>query len=276
MRIHHLDCGTMRPPGGRLMDGTGGFFHRAEMVCHCLLIELDTGLVLVETGIGEQAVRRPAEWLGRRFVQLTNPVLELAQTAAHQIEALGYRREDVRDIVLTHLDIDHAGGLADFPDARVHVYAEELRALRGEHTVQERSRYKEPQFQHGPHWAEYADAGESWFGFEAVRELVGLPPSILLVPLAGHTRGHAGIAVDTGAGWLFCAGDAYYHPGMLEPAPHQPFALAMFEKSVQTLPAARLENQQRLRELVRDHGSAVTVFSAHSAAEFHALRKISA
>ncbi|MFD0510570.1 MBL fold metallo-hydrolase [Streptomyces aureus] len=31
---------------------------------------------------------------------------------------LGYAVDDVRHIVLTHLDLDHAGGLPDFPRAR--------------------------------------------------------------------------------------------------------------------------------------------------------------
>jgi glyoxylase-like metal-dependent hydrolase (beta-lactamase superfamily II) len=275
MRIHHLNGGTMRPFGGRLIDGTGSPLRRAEMVCHCLLIELDSGLVLVETGIGEQSVLRPKEWLGRKFLRLTNPVLELEETTAYQVEALGFRREDVRDIVLTHLDLDHAGGLADFPHARVHVYAEELRALEGAHPAPERFRYKAPQFQHGPRWETYADFGESWFGFDAVRELTGLPPEILLVPLAGHTRGHAGVAIDTGDGWLLSAGDSYYHPGKLDPVrPHQPLGISIFEGCVQTLPGPRVENQQRLRELVRDHGDEVTAFSAHNTAELRALQGV--
>jgi glyoxylase-like metal-dependent hydrolase (beta-lactamase superfamily II) len=33
-----------------------------------------------------------------------------------QIERLGFRREDVRHIVITHFDFDHIGGLVDFPD----------------------------------------------------------------------------------------------------------------------------------------------------------------
>ncbi|MFD0365737.1 MBL fold metallo-hydrolase [Nocardia sp. GCM10030253] len=275
MRIHHLNGGTLRPFGGRLIDGTGGLLRRAEMVCHCLLIELDSGLVLVETGIGEQAVRHPREWLGSKFLRLTNPVLELEQTTAYQVEALGFRREDVRDIVLTHLDLDHAGGLADFPDARVHVYAEELRSLEGRHGAKERFRYKAPQFRHGPQWEAYSDFGESWFGFDAVRQLTGLTPEILLVPLSGHTRGHAGVAVDTGNGWLLSAGDSYFHPGKLDPVrSQQPLGISIFERQMQTLPGPRVENQQRLRELVRDHGDKVTTFSAHNAAELRALQNV--
>ncbi|WP_280232481.1 MBL fold metallo-hydrolase [Nocardia cyriacigeorgica] len=273
MKIHHLDGGTMRPLGGRLMTGTGGLLHRADMVCHCVLIEHDTGLVLVETGIGEQAVLRPGEWLGREFVRLTNPVLELEATAVRQIERLGYRREDVRDIVLTHLDLDHAGGLADFPQARVHVYAEEMHALEGRHGPRERFRYRTIQFEHGPNWQVHGESGEPWFGFEAVRELPGLPPEILLVPLAGHTRGHAGVAIDTGDGWLLSAGDSYFHPGILDPVhPHQPLGITLFERSVQTIARARIDNQQRLRELVATHGDDVRIFSAHHAGELRAMQ----
>lgn len=269
IRVHHLNCGTLRPLGGRLIDGEPGYLRRAEMVCHCLLLETDTGLVLVETGVGSPAVDDAAAWLGRRFVRLTNPDTGHEETAVRQVARLGFDPADVRHIVVTHLDLDHAGGLVDFPHATVHVYAEELRAAERPATTQERFRYRTPQFAHGPHWAPHAARGEPWMGFDAVRPLDGLPPSVLLVPLAGHTRGHAGVAVDTGDGWLLHAGDAYFHPGELDAArPHCPPGLAVFEAAVQTERRARLHNQRRLRELARDHGDRVRLLSAHNAAEF--------
>ncbi len=261
MRVHHINCGTLRPPLGRLVDGKPGLFRRATMVCHCLLIETATGLVLAETGMGTPVTTDAEAWLGRKFVHLTRPDRGEDQTAVHQIRKLGFDPADVRDIVLTHLDLDHAGGLVDFPQARVHVYATELAALGT-------ARYRSVQFAHGPQWTSYADSGEPWFGFDAVRPLDGLPEEILLIPLAGHTLGHAGIAVDTGNGWLLNAGDSYFHPGELEPRPHIPAGLGMFESLMQTDRAARLDNQRRLRELVQAHRDEVTVFSAHSALEF--------
>src|SRR5579859_6948743 len=53
--------------------------------------------------------------------------------------------------------------------------------------------------------------GEPWKGVPAVRQLEGLPPEILALPLSGHSRGHAAIAVDTRHKWLVHAGDAYFH-----------------------------------------------------------------
>ncbi|GAA3586106.1 MBL fold metallo-hydrolase [Amycolatopsis ultiminotia] len=265
MHLHHLNCGTMRPFGGRLIDGKPGLLRRATMVCHCLLLETGTGLTLVETGMGSPAAADPARWLGAWFVRTVNPVTDATETAVHQVRALGYDPADVRDIVLTHLDLDHAGGLVDFPQARVHVYEEELAAYRAGNR-----RYRDVQFRHGPQWKSYPDTGEEWFGFSAVRELAGVP-DVALVPLAGHTAGHAGVAVDTGDGWLLNAGDAYFFDREIDTEPYCPPGLAMFERRVQTLPGPRRENQRRLRELRRDHPDEVTVFASHDLAAFARL-----
>lgn len=273
MRIHHLDGGGMRPFGGRLIDGRPGVFRRAEVACHCLLIEHPAGLVLVDTGYGEQATIQPEVWVGQKVIRRTNPILD--QVIARQVEALGYSREDVRDIITTHLDLDHAGGLADFPDANVHVYQAELDAMTGPHGRGERFRYRPVQIAHGPKWIAYGESDshdDHWFGFKAVRELQGLPPQMLMVPLAGHTRGHVGVAVDTGNGWLLHAGDAYSYHGQIADPPRMPVGARIFELSVDTLRTLRVENQRRLRELLHDHHDSVTVFSSHCATEFQQLR----
>lgn len=272
MRVHHLNLGTMRPLGGRLIDGQGGYLHRAELVCHALLIETGSGLVLVDTGFGHQAVTRPGDWLGTPFIALTGAKPRGEETALAQVKALGFRQEDVRDIVLTHLDLDHAGGLADFPDATVHIYQREYEALTSPANTMERTRYRRIQFQHGPRWQTYGEAGESWFGFDAVRDLKGLPPEILIVPLAGHTAGHAGVAVDTGDGWLLHAGDAYFFHGQMAPfGPHCSHGLAAFQVITQTLPAKRKENLRRLQALATEHQDDIRVFSAHSSDELRRL-----
>ena len=127
MRIHHLNCGSFCPPGGRLFGGAGGLLSPAPMCCHCLLIEGEDRLILVDTGLGVDDVNEPRR-LGRLFNVLMRPRLEIAETALRQVVDLGYRPSDVRHIVPTHLDLDHAGGISDFPAAAVHVYDEELRA----------------------------------------------------------------------------------------------------------------------------------------------------
>lgn len=272
LRIHHINCGTMCPASARLVLGQGGLFERARMVCHCLLIESDAGLVLVDTGLGSADIAAPAR-LGRAFLRRSAPRLSLAETALAQVKALGFRPEDVRHIVPTHLDLDHIGGLSDFPHAEVHVFADELRAALQPTGVSAKFGYRPRQWAHGPRWDARALQGERWFGFEAVRALSDAIPDILLVPLQGHSEGHAGVAVRSGSGWLLHAGDAYFNHREIDwRRPRTPLGLGLFQRMRSVDNRARLDNQARLRTLSREHGSEVRIFSAHCGVEFDKLR----
>lgn len=268
MRVHHLNCATMCPVAGRLVSGHGGVFERARMVCHCLLIETNEGLVLVDSGFGLSDLADPRGRLGRGFLWAMAPALDPAETAARQIERLGFHVADVRHVVPTHLDLDHAGGLADFPHAKVHIHAAEHAAAMARPTLFEKERYRPVHWAHVPAWSLYETRGEPWFGFPCVRELEGLPPEILLVPLFGHTRGHCAVAVETGGRWLVHAGDAYFaHEEMDAERPRCPPALAAFQRVIAVDDAARRANQGRLRALARDQGRKVELFCAHDPAE---------
>ncbi|MFB9909180.1 MBL fold metallo-hydrolase [Allokutzneria oryzae] len=273
MRVHHLNCGSMAPPFRKLVNGTGGLFASGEMVCHCLLIETGDGLVLVDTGVGAHDIAAPAESLTSEFLKITRPSLRHEETAVAQVRALGHRPEDVRHIVLTHLDLDHAGGLRDFPWAKVHVHADELAVATAQATHRDRRRFRAAQWSHGPDWASYHPGGDRWFGFEAVRGLTGLPEDILFVPLAGHTRGHSGVAVRDGSRWLLHAGDSYFFRGEVDPRrPHCTPGLALFQQLVTTDRAKRTANRDRLQELAANHGDEIEIFSAHDPEELRRYR----
>ena len=271
-KIHHLNCGTMCPHGRRLMAGEGSLFENAELCCHCLLIETDQGLVLVDTGMGIQDVREPAR-LGRIFSALVRPVLREEETALRRVEALGFKPEDVRYIVVTHLDLDHAGGLGDFPNAQVHVFADELDAAMSP-GLRERMRYCQAQWSHGADWVRHEVEGERWMGFDAIQAIPGLNVDVLLVPLAGHTRGHCGVAVRDGDTWLLHCGDAYFYRGEIETPPSCPIGLKAFQSMLQINGSQRLHNQRRLRALNNEQGQGVKLFSAHDPVELRQLQGI--
>ena len=268
MRIHHLNGATLCPWGRKLVLG-GGDNH---LVCHCLLIETNAGLVLVDTALGLEDHHASSRQGVRDNLRSVRPIWDPAETMARQVERLGFQRDDVRHIVLTHLDLDHAGGLADFPKARVHVYAAEHVAAMEKRSFLERMRYQGVQWAHGPDWKLYDSArGERWFGFDCVRELEGLPPEILLVPLAGHTRGHCGVAVNRGDTWLLHAGDAYFFRGEVEQPAHCPTSLRIYQSFLQMKGRERRENRQRLHELASTHAGKVRVFCAHDPQEWRGL-----
>jgi len=269
MRVHHLDCCSMSPVAGNLINS------QQRMVSHCLLIETERdGLVLVDTGIGLEDVATPAARLGAPFVKLVGLRPDAATTAARQLEARGFRPADVRHIVVTHLDLDHAGGLADFPNATVHVHASEHRAAVVVRSLVDRARYRACHFAHQPRFQLYdATHGEKWFGFERARPLEGLSAEIVAIPLHGHSRGHACVAVNNGARWLLHAGDAYFSAGTVDPSAEAPrFGVKLFERAVAWNYGRVLQNHARLRALATEHRDRVTVFSAHDPGEFEALR----
>jgi glyoxylase-like metal-dependent hydrolase (beta-lactamase superfamily II) len=270
MRVHHLNTATLCPPGGRRLGGSGGVLSSGRLVCHCLLLETEAGLVLVDTGIGERTIASPSS-LGRGFLALVRPTLRVEETALSQVKKLGHSPADVRHIIVTHLDPDHAGALSDFPEARVHVYDVEYRAASSP-SLTEKPRYRAELWAHGARFTSHALAGDRWMGFDAVRQPEGLPPEILIVPLTGHTRGHAGIAVDTGKRWLLHAGDAYFSRDEVYGDGKATPVLEAFQYIDAFDNRQRLENRARLRKLALEHPEDVRVFSAHDARELEALQ----
>jgi glyoxylase-like metal-dependent hydrolase (beta-lactamase superfamily II) len=261
----------MCPFGGRLWDGRSPVLGPAEIVCHCLLIETQIGLVLVDTGFGMHDVALPRRL--SPFFRIANRVqLGQSDTALRQVEGLGFTAADVRHIVLTHLDFDHAGGIADFPEATVHVFGAELDAARSQNGWLDRQRYRQMQWDGNINWQRYTPEGERWFGFSCVRELVGMPPEILMVPLAGHTLGHCGVAVRGEEGWLLHAGDAYFFRDEIALDGYScPPMLRVYQRLMAADNETRLVNQTRLRELKRAHGREIRLFCAHDAKELEEL-----
>ncbi|MFE6821720.1 MBL fold metallo-hydrolase [Streptomyces sp. NPDC057690] len=258
MKIHHLNCGTMLLP-------------TAHLVCHVLLIETAGGLVLVDSGFGLDDIADPRRRFGPAR-HVVRPVLKAEETAVHQVEQLGFGRDDVRHIIVTHFDADHIGGLSDFPQAQVHVTAAEALGSMISPTRREKIRYRSAQWAHGPKIVEHSPDGETWRGFAAAKELDAIAPGIVLVPLPGHTRGHACVAVDTGTRWLLHAGDAFYHHGTIDGRTSVPAALRAMETLVAWDLKRVRDNHARLAELHRHADPDLAIFSAHDPTLFEKVR----
>ncbi len=274
MKVHHLNAATMCPAGGRLVTGEGRLFERARLVCHILLVETNEGLVLVDTGLGLSDIEDP-DRLGPKWVRQVRPRLDPSETAYEQVRALGFSPDDVRHIIPTHLDVDHAGGLPDFPKARVHVHVREHEAAVKRSIAVKRSRYIDHHWAHGPDWKFYGNGGENWFGFKGVRPFADHETDMLLIPLPGHTPGHCGVAIRSDSTsrnekkWLLHAGDAFFHPHQIEtPVASMPLALKIFQRKADTDRPLRIANQERLRKLNAEHGHEIDIFNAHDGACF--------
>ena len=174
MRVHHLNCGTFCPFGGRLMDGVsrGAIGH---LVCHCLLVETDRdGLALVDTGLGLRDMREPFPRLSRLYANLLNIRFDPEQSAVRQVERLvrcarrAPRRADPPRLRPRGRDRGLPRGHRASPRGRGRGGAAPSPGLRGRAPL--------PAAAMGRHVALAAlprRPGEPWFGFEAVRDLLG-------------------------------------------------------------------------------------------------------
>jgi glyoxylase-like metal-dependent hydrolase (beta-lactamase superfamily II) len=195
MAIHFLNCFTfgLRVP---FKEDTGAL---------CLLVETDRGPLLVDTGPGREDYQRVP--LMMRALQLvTRMPMDAEEAAVKQVARLGYRPEEVRHVVLTHMHFDHCGGLPDLPQATVHVHRRELEAFQGFPRRFLDLAYVRRHLAHEPDVMLYEDRDESWFDFAAIR--LPFEPGIWLIPLVGHTRGHCGVVIGTEDGHHFHVGSA--------------------------------------------------------------------
>jgi glyoxylase-like metal-dependent hydrolase (beta-lactamase superfamily II) len=88
------------------------------------------------------------------------------------------------------------------------------------------------------------------------------------VPLAGHTLGHAGVAIRDRSGWLLHAGDAYFfHREMDAEKPWCTPGLRTYQWMMEKDRAARLANQLKLRRL-RASRQDVRLVCGHDPIEF--------
>ncbi len=268
MEVHHLNCGTMNPYGRRLIEGQGGLFESATLVMHSLLVDTEQTLVLVDPGFGLDETRHPESMEGS--VRWTmRPKLDPEETAYRQVQDRGYEPTDVEHVVITHLDVDHAGGLKDFPGATVHLLEPEFQVTQSR-SLKQNLRYVSRQWDHNPDWNP-RNPEEEWFGFEAAPLFEDHSGQPTLVSLPGHSPGHAGFAVRTEEGWLLHAGDAYFHEQEMDPDdPWCTLGLRLLQTTISHDNRTRKRTQKQLANLSQNPN--VSMFCSHSPEEFSDFR----
>ncbi|MBD3750570.1 MAG: MBL fold metallo-hydrolase [Sphingobacteriales bacterium] len=110
MKIHTIDTGFFKLDGGAMFGVVPkSIWQRTnpaddQNLCtwamRCLLIEDENRLILVDTGIGDKQ--------DDKFFGHYN--LHGEDTLAKSLAKLGFNKEDITDVFLTHLHFDHCGG----------------------------------------------------------------------------------------------------------------------------------------------------------------------
>jgi glyoxylase-like metal-dependent hydrolase (beta-lactamase superfamily II) len=165
------------------------------------VLKSDDQVIVVDTGYEEQEAARR----GR-------PIL---RDPGEAVKALGIDPETVRDVIITHLHFDHAGGIDRFPNARFHLQTAEMAFATGPCMCMDALQM--------PFTAEHICnmVRQVFAGRVQYHEGTGLVAPGVSVHLAGgHSRGLQAVQVKTQSGWLCLASDvAHFYENYLNRAP---------------------------------------------------------
>ena len=240
------------------------------------VIEHDEGIIVVDTGetsrVHENGYHPSWHPFYRRASRFSvHPDEEIG----FQLRNLGISARDVRQVVLTHLHTDHAGGLIHLTGSKIWVAQQEFRRASG--LGGKLQGYL-------PHrWPKSWDP--SFIRFESqslgpFQQSMSLTRSgdVLIVPTPGHTPAHVSVVV-CGSPSYFLAGDTSYNQNLLlagkvdgvspsEAVSRQTMknivTLAM-ERPLVYLPSHDPESELRLaQKSVIEHNAANFLIEAHS------------
>lgn len=194
------------------------------------------GPMLVDTGFHSSVAAAPHESLGRvgtlafRDIEMTPSDSVPARLRDLNIDPAG-----IRTIVMTHLHLDHASGVSEFPRATFVLSGREWQAATEQGQLHG---YVKRQFDHAFDWRtiDFAREGTGHATFGRTVDLFG-DGSVRLVFTPGHTRGHMSVLLRLlGRDALLCA-DAAFSRRTLEES-HLPSRLEdehLFRRSLREL-----------------------------------------
>ncbi|BBY16845.1 N-acyl homoserine lactonase family protein [Mycolicibacterium litorale] len=206
-----------------------------------VLLQTEGGWVLLDTGFNTALIRDP--YLSKRFYPTVEyrPVLPgPGEPIEQRLAEVGVDIDDIHVVAVSHLHVDHAGGLKLFA-GRVPVHAQRRELEYG------LSNHPDPE-QHAIFRIDFDDPRIDWRLADGEAEIA---PGITAVPTYGHTPGHQSFVVQLdssvgGDGFVF----AFDAADLTENIEHER-AIGGF---IDVDPEETVEPIRRLKKLAADKG----------------------
>jgi glyoxylase-like metal-dependent hydrolase (beta-lactamase superfamily II) len=237
LAITALDCGWMRTQRRTLSQG--GSTELFELPVAAYLIHHPAGNVVFDVGLDARLVAS-SDSLGA-MAKLFEVIVASDGTIAPRLEQHDVDPNGALTVVLSHCHFDHCGGLAQLPNARVVVQADEWNAASGVGQV-------------AGYDSELIDLGHDVTTVVGEHDLFG-DGSIVCVPTPGHTCGHQSLLVATAGAPTLLTGDACYFKHTIDDEVLPPFG-ADLEQQLTSLRWIRGQRDAGTR-IVPGHDGAV-------------------
>lgn len=201
-RLLVLPTGSCRLSASRVRRG-GSETEEVTIPMPMFAIDTDDGWVLFDTGCDPRVMTDPEGVWGRGLAQAFKIDMRAEDTQEARLESIGLTPDKIPHVVVSHLHMDHAGGMRFFSRSRIWVQKAELR------------------------WAMYPDRlGAGGFvrsdfertdlHYELIEGDSQIVPGVNVILTDGHTPGHQSLVVDLPSGRFLLTGDCAYEHRQVE------------------------------------------------------------
>ena len=223
VKLHPLLAGRALAPAAALLRESGRLAWRRALglgvgkdawmpiPIQAFLVEHPSaGLVLIDTGLHPSVAVKPRENFGRvTLLAFRDLQMDAGQALPAQLRERGLDPSGVKTVVMTHLHVDHASGISEFPGATFLVSRAEWDAAGDQGPTHG---YVKRQFDHAFDYRLLDFDGPdvvSFSGFARSFDVFG-DGALRVVYTPGHTLGHMSVVLRTARGEVLVAGDAMY------------------------------------------------------------------
>lgn len=216
MKLHAIQTGSVRIKTAQVEGRGRGLRRRLAIFAdrdwtewlptYTWIIDHREGIIVVDTGQGAYLLESGNSL--HPYVRWEVAFrIDHDEEIGPQLRALGIEPSDVKRVVLTHMHIDHDGGLAHFPHSEILVAPGELRTASG---WAGRLRGYLPN--RWPSWFDPTplDLAPEAFGPFAVSKRLTEAGDVVVVATPGHTPDHLSVIVEQDDTTFFLAGDTSY------------------------------------------------------------------
>ncbi len=190
----------------------GGGDHVIATPIYGALVETSDGLVLLDTGIGATALADPAA-LTEIYGEGLHPVGPAGEPLQDALTPLGFSVSDISVAAVSHLHLDHTGGIPQLAAAGVPIVIMEKEIAYGRDHVAAGTERSVAFY-----GSDYSGPDVDWRTIDGDEEIA---PGVVAFSTPGHTPGHMSYRVDlpdTGT-WLLAADAADLGENLLERIP---------------------------------------------------------